>query len=263
MMVGHPAESIGNRTERGGDMLTSKSKLIGIGILLSVSLAACNLSSTPGSSSPIAGTAEPGPATKAPAALPAKTSDEVIAAVKTAEASVTKATGPRLIILTMYKGDTVESVMEGQFVPPDTLYQKMTAGGQIMAESYWYHGTIYSRSPASGGKWVASPGALSQFTQILGGVVSGVASSIVYSDGKVLGEESVHGDLAIVYGYTTELKGLATSKITHKVWVSNATGFPIKEETDRSTEKTVREVTFNANLAITIPAEVLAAPTKN
>ncbi|HSD85472.1 MAG TPA: hypothetical protein VLG46_16540 [Anaerolineae bacterium] len=208
-----------------------------------------------------AATQTPAPSASATPGLvsaPSKSAGEVIAAVKAAQAATEKATGPRLVTVTVYQGDTAISVIEAQFVPPDTLHQQVKMGGQVMAESYWYQGTIYTKAPNTGG-WKSSPGALKQFTQVLGGMAGSLADSIIYSDGKVLGVETVKGEPATVYSYSTQLQGLP-DKVPHKVWVSNATGLPVKEETDKEGEKTVREITYNAAIIISVPAEVLSAP---
>jgi hypothetical protein len=235
-------------------------KVMGLQIALSVGLMACNLSSSSAAINlPQNTTAPVASPTTAAAVLPIKTSDEVIAAVKAARLATAKATGPRAITVTSYEGDTILLRMESKFVPPDLLYQKSSAGGQVMAESYWSKTNMFTKSPGTGNKWVSTPGSLSKISSVIGDVSSGLADSITYSDGKVLGVEALNGDMSIIYSYATQLKGLPGST-TYKVWVSIATGMTYKEETNHNNERTVREIKLDPSITVTIPPEVLAAP---
>jgi hypothetical protein len=195
------------------------------------------------------------PPTPAPLAA-----DDVIKAVKAAWAAADKA-GPRRLKEEAYKGDQAIETIDAESVPPDQFHQIVTMNGQFIAEQYIYGGAIYVKAPDTGG-WKKTPASAAQVGAVIGGLALALAGDITYSDAKVLGTETINGEPATIYGYATQLKGFPTVT-SYKLWVSTVAGLPVRQEKVTPQLKLVLDITYDAKLTISLPAEVAAAPTAN
>lgn len=197
--------------------------------------------------------------TEAPAAtatLPVLSADDVIEAVHQAWATAGLA-GPRRLVQTSSDADGAGTVIEAEFVPPDSLHQVVKIGGQKIAEQYNMGGVLYNNAPTSGG-WVRTDlpgslnGALAMFSDAAG-------DSITYSDARVEGSETVNGYNAVIYAYATQLEGFAMV-VKHRLWVDTGSGLPVKNEIVSDEGQTVQEIVYSADVAIVLPDDVAAAP---
>jgi hypothetical protein len=198
--------------------------------------------------------ASPTPPLPTPAPLAA---DDVIKAVKAAWAAADKA-GPRRLKQMSYKGDQAVTTIDAESVPPGQFHQVVTMNSQVIAEQYIYGGVIYVNAPNTGGRKVA-PASAAQVGAVMGGLAQALVGDITYSDAKVLGAETVNGEPATVYSYATQLKGFP-DKTNYKLWVSTAAGLPIRQEKVTTRLRLVMDITYDAKLTISLPAEVAAAP---
>jgi hypothetical protein len=201
--------------------------------------------------------ASPTPQLPTPAPLAA---DDVIKAVKAAWAAADKA-GPRRLKQMTYKGDQAVSTIDAESVPSDQFHQIVTMNGQVIAEQYIYGGAIYVKAPNTGG-WKKTPASATQVGAVIGGLALALVGDITYSDAKMLGAETVNGEPVTVYSYATQLKGFP-DKTSYKLWVSTAAGLPIRQEKVTTHLRLVEDITYDAKLTISLPAEVAAAPTPN
>jgi hypothetical protein len=223
-------------------------------------LAACGQvpanAAMPTSSSNSAAQATQPAAAAATQPAPALSPDQVIQTVQKAWKTMETA-GPRHVSQVSDKGGATMSTIEADSVPPN-LHQVVTVNGQMMAEQYIMDGTIYVYT---GGKWIKTVGGSSaDALNLLGGMASGISDQIVYADGKVLGIETIHGQPATVYSYSTTLKGLNAPGTQFKVWVDNATGLVVHQEiTHPDGLHVVQDITFKPGLTISLPADAAAA----
>ncbi len=200
-------------------------------------------------------TAEP---TVAPAATTVVLSEDgVIEAVHTAWAAL-GAAGPRRVVQTSTDSEGAGTVIEAVFVPPDSLHQIVEIGGHAIAEQYSIGDTIYNNTPETG--WVSTqvsggtPGMLAMFDDS-----DALSDALTYSNARVEGNESVNGHEAVVYAYSSQLKG-ADMVVQHRLWVDTTSGLPVKNEIVSDEGTTTQEFTFDASLTIDLPADVAAAP---
>jgi len=179
-------------------------------------LAACSASPKPDTSGPTPEAAQIQPTTSAnsqPASpatsiqstgsanaqpAPSLSPDEVYQAVSTAWKKLDTA-GPRHISQTTSEGISTEA----DAVPPD-FHQVMSAMGNVVAEQYIVGGTIYNSNQGSWTQFAGGSTALST----IGGFALDLSGDLVYSNGMVNGIEVINGSPAIVYSYSTTLKGL-------------------------------------------------------
>jgi hypothetical protein len=186
--------------------------------------------------------------------------DDVIKAVKAAWAAADKA-GPRRLKQVTYKGDQAITTIDAESVPPDQFHQIVTMNGQVIAEQYIDGGAIYVKAPNTEG-WKKTPASAAEVGAVIGGLAQTLVGDITYSDAKVLGPETVNGEPATVYSYATQLKGFP-DKTSYKLWVSTAAGLPIRQEKVTTRLRLVMDITYDAKLTVSLPAEVAAAPTAN
>jgi len=184
------------------------------------------------------------------AAAPSLSPDEVYQAVSAAWAKMAQA-GPRHISQTTSEGLTTEV----DVAPPD-FHQVVTAGGTVVAEQYIVSGTIYNNVQ---GAWTQTAGG-GDSLGMLGNLIPAVSDSLVYSAGKVEGIEVINGSPAILYSYSTTLKGVDASA-QYKVWVNQASGLPVRFLNTTPDGSTIDEsITYKTGLSITLPEEAKNAP---
>ena len=186
---------------------------------------------------------------------PSLSPDEVYQAVAAAWTKLESA-GPRHISQTMYKGGNAVSNTEADSVPPN-FHQVSSVAGTVMAEQYVFGGTIYNKL---NGVWTQTPGA-STAISALSGLSQALDANIVRSVGKASGIEVVNGSPAIIYNYSTTLKGLTTST-QYTLWVDQTSGLPVKQETLNSEGiKIIQTITYDSSITLTLPAEAKNAAT--
>lgn len=221
-------------------------------------LAACSTSpksNAPGST-PQATLIQPtSPASTQPA--PSLSSDEVYQAVSTAWKKLDTA-GPRHISQTTSEGGSAGLSTEADVVPPD-FHQVVSAMGTVVAEQYIVDGTIYNNEQ---GNWTQTAGG-STALGTMGNFSQSLSKDLVYSDGMVNGIEVISGSPAIVYSYSTTLKGLDASA-QYKLWVDQASGLPVKSENITPDGMTIAMmITYDPSITIVLPVEVKNAPPSN
>jgi hypothetical protein len=209
---------------------------------------------------PTTATVTVAPATDTPApatqAAPALSSDDAIKAAQAAWAKLATA-GPRHISQNSYKGDTIITNIEADSVPPN-LHQVTTVMGNVIAEQYFFDGAIYNKI---NGAWSHLPGAAPSAINAIEGFAQGMASGLVYAEGKVLGVEAVNGKPATMYYYTTTLTGLKANPAQYTIWVDNATGLPVKRvNINPEGMKIVQLITYDPNIKLTLPDEAKNSP---
>lgn len=186
---------------------------------------------------------------------PSMTADEVYQAVHAAWAKLDTA-GPRHISQISSEGGQVQMTTEGDSVPPD-FHQVVSVMGSVVAEQYIFGGIIYNNVK---GVWTQTPGAGAALSTI-GDFASGISDSIIYADGMANGIEVINGSPAIVYSYSTTLKGLDASGSQYKLWVDQTSGLPVKSEnTDPDGMTIAQTITYDNSITITLPAEAANAP---
>ena len=247
-------------------------RALALGLAATLIVTACKPSATPTAppnaptlAAPVASpTAVPvSQPTAAPTAAPAATAivlseDGVMEAVHKAWAAL-GAAGPRKVVQTNSDSDGPGTVIEAVFVPPDSLHQIVKMGGRAIAEQYSIGDTIYNNTPQTGG-WVSTqvsggtPGVMAMF-----GDSDALSDAITYSNAHVEGNESVNGHEAVIYAYSSQLKG-ADKTIQHRLWVDTTSGLPVKNEIVSDQGTTTQEITVDASLTIDLPADVAAAP---
>jgi len=190
----------------------------------------------------------------APADLPSAPSlspEEVYQAVSAAWAKMGTA-GPRHISQTTSEGLSTEA----DVVPPD-FHQVVSIGGNVVAEQYIVSGTIYANEQ---GAWTQTAGGGDSLLTV-GDFAMGLADNLEYSNGIVEGVEEINGSPAIVYSYSTTLKGLDASA-QYKLWVDQISGLPVRSVNVGSDGMTIdKTITYNNSLTITLPSEAKNAPT--
>lgn len=187
-------------------------------------------------------------------AAPSLSADEVYLAVKAAWAKSDTA-GPRHISQNSSKGGTVVSNIEADVVPPD-FHQVVSAMGNVVAEQYIVGGTIYNKVQ---GAWTQTAGGSAALSTI-GSFTQSFSDSLVYSNGMVNGIEAVNGSPAIVYSYSTTLKGLDSSA-QYKLWVDQATGLPVRSVNISPDGLTIDQtITYDNGITITLIDEAKNAP---
>jgi outer membrane lipoprotein-sorting protein len=202
-------------------------------------------SSTPMSTQPAAAasTAIPTPLT-----APVLSADQVYQAVAAAWAKMDSA-GARHVSQVSYKGDTALQTIEADSVPPN-YHQVVTIMGKVMAEQYVYNGTIYNYVQ---GAWSQLAGAWKTVKSTLAGFSQALSDQIIKSDGKVVGVESVNGYPAVVYSYTTTLKGTSASS-HYTLWVDQRSGLIVKQIIiDPQGEKMVQTIIYDASITLVLP----------
>jgi len=188
-------------------------------------------------------------------AAPSMTADEVYLAVHAAWAKLDTA-GPRHVSQTSSGGGDAESTIEADSVPPD-YHQVVSIMGNTVAEQYIVGGVIYNNVQ---GAWTQTPGAGAALSTI-GNFASGISDSLIYADGMVNGIEVINGSPAIVYSYSTTLKGLDAAPAQYKLWVDQTSGLPVKSEnTDPDGMTIAQTITYDNSITITLPAEAANAP---
>lgn len=188
------------------------------------------------------------PANTQPA--PSLSPDEVYQAVSTAWKNLDTA-GPRHISQTTSEGLSTEA----DVLPPD-FHQVVSANGTVVAEQYIVGGTIYINDQ---GNWTQTEGGKSALS-IIGNFSQSLSENLVYSDGMVNGIEVISGSPAIVYSYSTTLKGLDASA-QYKLWVDQTSGLPVKSENITSDGSTIDQtITYSSNITISLPLEAKNAP---
>jgi hypothetical protein len=196
--------------------------------------------------------------TSAPAtqAAPALSSDDAIKAAQAAWAKLATA-GPRHVSQNSYQGENVIANIEEDSVPPN-LHQVTTVMGNVIAEQYFFDGAIYNKLH---GAWSHLPGAAPSAINAIEGFAQGIASGLVYADGKVLGIEAINGNPATKYYYTTTLTGLKANPAQYTIWVDNTTGLPVKRvNIDPEGMKIVQLITYDPNIKLTLPDEAKNSP---
>jgi hypothetical protein len=159
--------------------------------------------------------------------------------------------GPRHVSQTSSEGLSIEA----DAVPPDT-HQVVSAMGTVMAEQYIVGGTIYNYNQ---GGWTQTAGGGAALSTI-GQFSLDLSGNLVYSDGMVAGIEVINGSPAIVYSYSTTLKGLDASA-HYKLWVDQTSGLPVKSEnTDPEGSTTTMTITYDPGITISLPDEAKSAP---
>jgi hypothetical protein len=220
-------------------------------IITAFVLAAC--SAAPSSTAPnpaSQATADQPAATANVQPAPSLSADEVYQAVSAAWAKLDQA-GPRHISQTTSEGLNTEA----DVVPPD-FHQVMSAGGNVIAEQYIINGTIYNNVQ---GAWTQTPGA-GDALSTLGNFSMAVSDSLVYSDGMVNGVEIINGSPAIVYSYSTTLKGVDASA-QYKLWVDQISGLPVRSVDVSPDGATIdKTFTYGNSIKITLPADAQNAP---
>ena len=189
---------------------------------------------------------------------PVMSADEVYKAVSAAWTKLEQA-GPRHVSQKSFKGDTATMNIEADSVPPN-YHQVVSVGGSVMAEQYVYGGTIYNKVK---GEWSQLPGAGKTFKSTLAGFAQAMSDQILKSDGKVVGMEDVNGKPAIVYSYTTTLKG-TTASTQYTVSVDQASGLLVKQTIiNPEGIKTEQTITYDAGITLTLPDEAKNSKTAN
>ncbi len=197
--------------------------------------------------------------TTAPAnvqAAPSLSADEVYAAVSAAWAKLDTA-GPRHVSQNSSEGGAVVTTIEADSVPPD-FHQVVSAMGNVVAEQYIVGGTIYNNVQ---GAWTQTAGGSAALSTI-GTFSQSLSDSLVYSEGMVNGIEAINGSPAIVYSYSTTLKGLDKSA-QYKLWVDQASGLPVRSQNTTPDGMTIDEtITYDSSITLSLPAEAKNAPTE-
>jgi hypothetical protein len=217
-------------------------------------LAACSAlpkSNAPGST-PQATLIQPtAPANTQPA--PSLSPDEVYQAVSTAWKKLDTA-GPRHISQTTSKGLSTEA----DVVPPD-FHQVVSFKGTVVAEQYFVGGTIYNYNQ---GSWTQTAGGGTALSTI-GSFALDLSGNLVYSNGMVNGIEVINGSPAIVYSYSTTLKGLDASA-QYMLWVDQTSGLPVRSKNTSPEGSTIdMTITYDPSITISLPNEAKNAPPTN
>jgi hypothetical protein len=185
---------------------------------------------------------------------PSLSPDEVYQAVKTAWNKLDSA-GPRHISQTTSQGGVVGISTEAEAVPPD-FHQVVSANGTLVAEQYIVGGTIYSNEQ---GAWTQTAGGSAALSTI-GNFSQSLSGDLVYSNGMVNGTEVINGSPAIVYSYSTTLKGLNASA-QYKLWVDQTSGLPVKSENITADGSTIdMTIKYDPSITISLPVEAKNAP---
>ena len=187
-------------------------------------------------------------------AAPSLSADEVYLAVKAAWAKSDTA-GARHISQNSSEGGAVVSNIEADVVPPD-FHQVVSAMGNVVAEQYIVGGTIYNKVDGAWSQYAGGSAALS----MVGSFTQSFSDSLVYSDGMVNGIETVNGSPAIVYSYSTTLKGVDGSA-QYKLWVDQASGLPVRSVNITPDGLTIDQtITYDNSITITLIDEAKNAP---
>lgn len=184
---------------------------------------------------------------------PSLSPDEVYQAVSAAWKNLDTA-GPRHISQTTSEG----LVTEADVLPPD-FHQVVSANGTVVAEQYIVGGTIYNNEQ---GNWTQTAGGSTALGTI-GNFSLSLSKDLIYSDGMVNGIEVINGSPAIVYSYSTTLKGLDASA-QYKLWVDQSSGLPVKSENITPDGMTITMmITYDPSITISLPVEAKNAPPTN
>jgi hypothetical protein len=196
-------------------------------------------------------------------ALPVLSSDQVIAARQAAwEAFAAYAkTSPFRVKQVTSQAGTVISAITTELVPPDQMHEVVELMGQVGSERYVQGGFVYARYPASGKTaWEKMPTlTLQPYADAFGVMSEGAV--LANTDGQVLGVDVIDGESAVIYGYSSALKGV-TAPSPNKLWVSQKRGLPLRYAKDLPQGgQFVADYTYDASLTITVPPDVAAVPT--
>lgn len=192
------------------------------------------------------------------ATAPVLSEEAVMDAVRKAWETMAAA-GPRKVVQTSKDADGTGMTIEAVFVPPDSLHQIVKLGEQQIAEQYSVGDTIYNNTLGTGG-WVSTqlPGGTPGLTKLFGDP-SVLGDSITYTDIRVDGADVINGQAAIIYAYSSQLKG-ADMVVRHRLWVDTVTGLPARNEIVDDEGQTIQEFTFDSSLSVELPADVASAP---
>jgi uncharacterized protein (DUF736 family) len=186
-------------------------------------------------------------------AAPSLSADEVYKAVSAAWKKQETA-GSRHISQTSSEGLSIEA----DAVPPD-FHQVVSAMGSVVAEQYIVGGTIYNYDQ---GSWTQAAGGGAALGMI-GSFSLNLSGDLVYSNGMVNGVEVINGSPAILYSYSTTLKGLAKTA-QYKLWVDQSSGLPVKAENTNPEGSVITMLyTYDPSITISLPDEVKNAPPSN
>jgi hypothetical protein len=187
-------------------------------------------------------------------AAPSLSADEVYQAVKAAWAK-SETAGPRHVSQNSSEGGSVVMNIEADAVPPD-FHQVVSAMGNVVAEQYIVGGIIYNKVDGAWSQMAGGGAALNT----IGSFTQSFSDSLVYSDGMVNGIEVVNGKPAIVYSYSTTLKGLDASA-QYKLWVDQTTGLPVRSVNITPDGMTIDQlITYDNGLIINLIDEAKNAP---
>lgn len=183
-------------------------------------------------------------------AAPSLSADEVYQAVSAAWKKQETA-GPRHISQTTSEGLSIEA----DAVPPD-FHQVVSAMGSVVAEQYIVGGTIYNNEQ---GSWTQTAGGGAALG-VIGSFSLNLSGDLVYSNGMVNGIEVINGSPAILYSYSTTLKGLDASA-QYKLWVDQTSGLPVKAENTSPDGSIVTMIyTYDPSITISLSSEAQNAP---
>jgi hypothetical protein len=194
---------------------------------------------------------------------PALSSDQVVAARQAAwvaYAAYAK-TGPVRVKQVTSQNNVPISSITTELVPTDQLHEVVELMGQVASERYVYGGHLYARYPASGkATWTQTPViSLQPYADSFGVLSEGAV--VTTTDGLVLGVEVINGENTVIYGYSSQLHGVAV-KSPNKLWVSQVRGLPLRYAKDLPQGgQLVQDYIYDPSLTITLPPEVAAAPT--
>ncbi len=161
-------------------------------------------------------------------AFSARADDDPKAALKKAQAAQTDAPTCRMILTATDLDSQKVTVMTTEFVKPDSMHTRMEVNGSVRMEMLTDGKRTFMRQGADT-ELQEAPAHVSNMLQSARRSLSLDTLMESARDVKLIGHESVDGKPASVYGFTTELMGLATNT---KVWVSDENSRPLKAEAD-------------------------------
>ena len=158
----------------------------------------------------------------------ARADDDPKAALKKAQAAQADAPTCRMTLTATDLDSQKVTVMTTEFVKPDSMHTRMEVNGNVRMEMLTDGKRTFMRQGVDT-ELQEAPAHVSNMLQSARRSLSLDTLMESAKDVKLIGHESVDGKPASVYGFTTELMGLATNT---KVWVSDENSRPLKAEAD-------------------------------
>jgi hypothetical protein len=162
--------------------------------------------------------------------------------------------GPyRAVATTETAGST--TIMTSEVIPPDSMHIVITGDGES-TEVISVGGAMWTRTGDS--EWTALPGG-EMMKDMIESMLANVDGSLV-SNVQLVGPEVLDGEATTVYTYSSSL-GEGESAITseNKLWIADASGLPIKLESNGSAmgiaNHIVQTIEYDDRITIEAPVQ--------